>query len=379
MTPSFPVEGFAEDRFAPFREAFAANFSVRGEVGAAACVYMDGRPVADLWGGHADAARSRPWEADTIVCMMSVSKAMVALCAHMLIDRGLLDLDAPVANYWPEFAQAGKAEITVDCLISHLAALVFPDEVPVAALPDWNLMVEGLARQAPSWEPGTRGAYHSSTFGHLVGELVRRVSGQTIDRFFATQVAGPLGADFHFGLRDDDNSRVADFLTNPDTVSTRQIATETGSPLSRAWRPLPRFDDVFNSAMWRTSVLPSANGHGNARAVARIMAAAIGEVDGVRLLSPSAVDTLREERWYEDCGLTGRHFRFGRGFALHNPDFHPMGGNSRAFGHAGVGGAFAFADPEAGLAFGYSMNLPASGNNMGDRPKALVEALYACL
>ncbi|MCW3834521.1 serine hydrolase domain-containing protein [Sphingomonas canadensis] len=379
MPPPFAIDGFTDDRFAPVRETFVENFSARSEVGAAVCVYLGGRPVVDLWGGHADAARTRPWEAGTILCMMSVSKAMVALCAHILIDRGLLDLDAPVARYWPEFAQAGKADITVDCLISHLAALVYPDAVPQGALPGWNAVIEGLARQAPAWAPGTRGAYHSSTFGHLVGELVRRVSGRPVDAFFAEEIAGPLHADFRFGLTAADDARVAEFIVNPDSVSLRHIAAETGSPLSRAWRPLPRAEDVFNSRMWRESVLPSANGHGNARAVARIMAAVIGEVDGVRLLSPAAVETLREERWHEECGLTGRRFRFGRGFALHNPAFHPMGVNPRAFGHAGVGGSFAFADPEARLSFAYSMNHAASGSAMDDRPRALIDTLYDCL
>lgn len=379
MSLSPLVYGFSEDRFATVRESFAANFSERDEVGAALCVYVDGRPAIDLWGGYADAARSRPWQSDTIVCMMSVSKAMVSICAHMLIDRGLLDLAAPVSRYWPEFAQAGKQTITVDCLISHLAAMVFPDAVPANALPDWPAMTAGLAAQAPAWEPDTRGAYHSSTFGHLVGEVVARVSGKAFADFFADEVARPLSADFSFGVPPEETHRIADFLTNPETVSTRHIANETGSPLSRAWQPLPRVADVFNSPMWRSSVMPSANGHGNARAAARILAATIGTVDGVRLLSDDAVNVLREERWYEDCGLTGRHFRFGRGFALHNPRYHPMGRNPRAFGHAGVGGSFVFADPEAGVSFGYSMNYPASGDNIGDRPKALIEALYSCL
>ncbi len=373
------VHGFAEDRFSAVREAFAANFRERGEVGAAVSVYLNGRPVVDLWGGYADAFRSQPWQEDTIVCMMSVSKAMVAICAHILIDRGELELAAPVAQYWPEFAQAGKEAITVDCLISHLAALVFPDAVPQNAMPNWEAVIKGLAAQQPAWAPCTRGAYHSSTFGHLVGELVRRVSGMPLTTFFSKEVTGPLNADFSFGVPPEQAEHVATFLDNPETASTRQIANETGSPLSRAWRPLPRVVDVFNSPMWRTSVLPSANGHGNARAAARILAAVIGPVDGVRLLSPQAVDVLREERWFETCGLTGRHYRFGRGFALNNPRYHPMGRNPRAFGHAGVGGSYAFADPEAGLSFGYSMNYPASGDNIGDRPRALVDALSSCL
>lgn len=373
------VEGHSDAKFSRLRKAFEENFAERKEIGAAVCVHLYGRPVVDLWGGFLDAHRSRPWERDSLVCMMSVSKAMTALCAHILIDRGLLDLDKPVAHYWPAFAQAGKAEISVDVLISHLAALVYPDEAPVGSLPDWEVFTAALAAQAPAWAPGTRGAYHSSTFGHLIGELVRRVSGMSLPDVLAAEVTGPLGADFTFGVPPGGERRLADFIVDPRTVSTRLIASDGDAPLNRAWRPLPRQPDVFNSPMWRTSLLPSANGVGNARSASRIMAAAIGPIDGRRLLSPAAVDRIREERWYEECGLTGRLYRYGRGFSLHNPAYHPMTGNPRAFGHAGVGGSYVFADPEAGLSFSYCTNHTAIGDNIGDRARALVAAMVECL
>lgn len=373
------VQGETDRRFAAVRDVFASNFAERGEVGAAVCVYLDGRPVVDLWGGFMDADRTRIWQENTLVCMMSVSKAMTALTAHRLIERGELDLEAPVSLYWPEFGQAGKAGVTVDTVISHLAALVFPDASPRGSMPSWDLMTRGLAAQAPAWRPGSRGAYHSSTFGHLVGEIVRRVAGRPFESVFHSEIAAPLNADFRFGVASRDHGRVADMVDNPLTVSTRAIATDMDTPLSRAWRPLPRIPDVFNSAMWRSSVMPSANGHGNARSAARIFAALTGEVDGVRLLSPQSVDLLRQERWFEDCGLTGRHFRFGRGVALNNPAYHPMGANKRAFGHAGVGGSYVFADPEARLSFSYSMNFFGSGDRMDARPRSLIDAVYRCL
>lgn len=379
MRADVQVDGFCDPKFGPVRDAFLMNFSQRGEIGASLCVYLDGRPVIDLWGGHADAARRHRWQQDTIVCMMSVTKAMTALCAHRLIQRGLLDLEAPVSRYWPEFAQNGKEAISVDCLLSHRAALIFPDEAPDNALPRWDVMTAALARQAPAWVPDTRGAYHSSTYGHLIGELIQRVAGRPFVDALRDEITGPLGADFFLGAPAGWAGGIADVVVDPDTVSTRLISTDVDVPLSRAWKPLPRQADVFNSTMWRTSLLPSANGHGNARAAARIFAALIGEVHGVRLLSPDMVDLLREERWFEPCGLTGRRYRFGRGVALNNAPYHPMGPNPRAFGHAGVGGSFVFADPEAGLSFAYAMNHTAAGEGVGNRPEALVETLYARL
>ncbi len=373
------VSGSCDDRFRPVLEVFRENFLEREEIGASFCVYLDGRPVIDVWGGHADVGLTTVWRRNTLVCMMSVTKAIMALAAHRLIERGLLSLERPVAHYWPQFAQNGKAEITVDCLLSHRAAIIFPDEAPVGSMADWAVMADALARQKPAWDPDTRGAYHSSTYGHLVGELLRRVTGKKIDQILRDELTGPLDADYYIGVPDDWAEGVADIIVNPGTISTRLIGEDVDVPLSRAWRPLDRQPNVFNSAMWRQSLLPSANGHGNARAAARIFAALITPVNGVRLLSDETVDVLREDRWFEDCGLTGRAYRFGRGVALNNAKYHPMGNNPRAFGHAGVGGSFAFADPEARLSFGYSMNHTAVGEGVGARVETLVNHVYQAL
>ncbi len=372
------ISGYCDQRFRAVRDVFATNLE-NGEVGAALCVYLDGKPVIDIWGGYADEARQRPWQENTLVCMMSVTKGMVALAAHRLIEKGLLDLGRPVADYWPEFAAAGKADITFDCLISHRAALVFPDEAPPGSMTDWDAMTAALASQAPAWAPDTRGAYHSSTFGHLVGEVMRRVTGKGVDQILRDELTGPVNADFYIGVPDGRDHDVADIIVNPDTISTRLILNDVDSPLSRAWRSLPRGGNVFNTPVWRKTLLPSGNGHATARAAARIYSALFMPVDGVRLFSDESVERARTERWFEECGLTARKYRFGRGVVLNNPRYHPMGGNPSAFGHAGVGGAFAFADPENRLSFGYAKNHTSAGDGVGPWTGALVEAVYGSL
>ncbi|MCC6474986.1 MAG: beta-lactamase family protein, partial [Burkholderiales bacterium] len=290
--------------------------------------------------------------------------AMAALCAHRL----RLDLDAPVARWWPEFAQAGKAGITVRQLLGHLAGLVYPDLAPEGSLFDWAAMTDALARQAPEWPAGSRGAYHSSTYGHLVGELVQRACGQPFERYFAERIAGPCEADFHFGLTPALEARVAPLLPNPANLSARAILSQPASGLGRAWRPIPKLPDVFNSAAWRRCVFPSANGHGNARGAARIFSS-IAQSD-------QEAQRVAFEQWHAPCALTGRLFRTALGFWLNDPHYHPMGPNPGSFGHAGLGGSFAFVDPARRLAFAYSMNQLCEGDTIGPRCKALVEAVF---
>src|SRR5215470_8677464 len=213
MTTPMGIQGECAPRFAAVRRAFAENFAQRREIGAAVAVVKDGALVVDLWGGHADAARTRPWQRDTLVHVFSTTKGMTALCAHMLADRGLLDLDAPVARYWPEFAQAGKAEIPVSYVLSHRASLpAVTRELTLADFLDWDTMTAALAAQAPWWEPGTRPGYHPFTYGWLVGEVVRRVSGKTPGVFFREEVGQPLGIDFHIGLAERDDARAAEII-----------------------------------------------------------------------------------------------------------------------------------------------------------------------
>jgi CubicO group peptidase (beta-lactamase class C family) len=367
--------------YAPSRsavaEAFVENFENRDEIGAALCLYENGAIVVDLWGGLADPVQSILWERDTVVCMMSVGKALAALCVLRLVDRGAIALDAPVSSYWPEFAQGGKAGITVDQVLNGLSALVWIDEAPPGALMDWDTMIAAIERQAPNWVPGTRGAYHSMSAGFLFGELVRRVDGRDIAMFFKDEIADPLGIDYRYGANMAD-PLVATLLPS-DESETLSAMTDITTPIGRAWRPKPHDPDFFNSSAFRGGLYPSANGHGNARSVARIFAALScgGVIDEVRILSSALVERLREPAWHNDCALTGRNFAYGLGFFQNLPQPPIMGNGPRSFGHPGAGGAIGFADPDQGLAFAYSPNKMCGGASVGNRCAALVKAAYS--
>lgn len=371
------VNGSCDEPFAAVRRAFAENFANRDELGAAVCVYHDGRKVVDLWGGHKDPQRTQPWDEDTIVCMMSVGKGVAAICSHVLIDRGELDIAKPVAHYWPEFVQAGKQDITVEQLIAHHAALVYPDLAPPDSLWNWDVMVDALERQAPAWEPGTIGAYHSSTYGHLVGELIRRVDGRTIGAFLREEIAAPLGLDYAFGLNDEQIARTIDLQPHPDSATSNAI-NDPDTKLYRAWRPLLKQPHWYNTEQFRRIEFPSANGHGNARAIARLFATLSlgGAIDGAHILRPETVDLLRAQRWDNPCGLTDRPFRMALGLHLNSPGYMPMGPNPASYGHAGLGGALGFADPDAHIAFSYCTNAMCAGEGVGDRCQALIDATF---
>lgn len=372
------IHGICAPEFAAVRDTFAANFRERGEHGAAVAVFKDGAKAVDLWGGWADAAKTRPWREDTIVCMMSVGKGMAALCIWMLADRGLIDIDAPVARYWPEFAGGGKGAITVRTLITGKAGLLYADHAPDGAGYDWDVMIAALEKQEPCWEPGTSHGYHSATAGYLFGELVKRVDGRPIDAFLQDEVCVPLGADYGYGTRGADPDRVADIIPNPDShtfVQTRDPSTKLG----RAWRMRPKSEDHYNDSNMRNGLMPSTNGHGNARAVAKIFAALAcgGTLDGVKLVSPETIDRMREESWHGLCEMTDRTFRYGHGFFLNEPLMSPMGTNKGAFGHPGAGGSLGFADPENRISFAYSPSLMCAGGGLGERCAALSASVYA--
>jgi CubicO group peptidase (beta-lactamase class C family) len=373
------IEGFCDERFAPVREALAENCRRRGELGAAVAIIVDGRPVVDIWTGWADGARTRPWERDTLVDVFSVGKAMAAICVLLLVERGQVDLDAPVARYWPEFATHGKEEITVRMLLAHRGGLpAVRRAVPADAIYDWPRMADALAAEEPWWEPGSAHGYHVNTLGFLVGEIVRRMTHATLGAFFRDQVAGPLDADFHFGLGAADDRRVAEF-----TFGTVDSSPEpTGPPpsaerrflLDRVYLNPPELSGLgsVNSRAWRAAEIPSANGHATARGVARIYSAL-----GNGLLEPA---TLREAITEHSAGadfVLGRPSRFGLGFQLTQPE-RPLGPNPGSFGHFGVGGSLGFVDPDAGLAFGYAMNR-GGPRWQNPRTRALIDAVYECL
>jgi CubicO group peptidase (beta-lactamase class C family) len=376
------IEGQCAPRFAKVKDAFAKNFAVEGEVGASFAATVDGELVVDLWGGSADAAGSRPWRRDTIANVWSTTKAMNALCAHMLVDRGLLDLDAPVARYWPEFAAAGKARLPVRYVLSHQAGLAgLSEPLPAEALLDWPRMARALAAQAPLWEPGSRSGYHALTIGFLVGELLRRVDGRTLGEFFRREVAEPLGAEFWIGLPESEEPRVAEMIP-PDPPQPLTEPPAPGDPHADFKRALANpsvTQAIANTRAWRAAEIPAANGQANARGAARAMAALAcgGTLDGVRLMSEATANGALAEQCYGRDLVLGP-MRWGLGFMLVSKDL-PLSPNARTCGHGGWGGSFALADLDARVSLAYVMNRMSHGTTGDKRLGRLLRAFYGGL
>jgi CubicO group peptidase (beta-lactamase class C family) len=339
-----PIHGSVEPEFEPVREVFEQG--LEKEIGAAGCVYVDGRKVVDLWGGWTDAARTQEWSPDTIVTVYSATKAMTATCAHQLVERGLLDLDAPVAGYWPEFAQKGKGDVTVRMVLSHQAGLPWTTaKYPPERRWEWETLVDALARSVPVWEPGTRHEYHGGTFGYLVGELVRRVDGRPPDVYFREEVAEPLGLDFWMRFGPELDARCAEVVGD---------------------------DDIVNTRVWREAGDCAATGHGSAESLARMYAALAcgGELDGVRVLRPDTIEAaVQEQPLARAEGTAGE---FGLGYQLFWKLFPGM--NQTTFGHTGMGGSVGLGDISRRLGIGYVMNQMGSSGAAG-----LVNATYQVL
>ncbi|HYR39226.1 MAG TPA: serine hydrolase domain-containing protein [Methylomirabilota bacterium] len=386
------VHGWCEPGFGRVRDALSEILAGGEEIGAALAVCVDGHLVVDLWAGYADAARTRPWDRDTIVNLYSIGKAVTAVCALRLVEAGRLDLDAPVARYWPEFAQAGKAQIPVRYLLTHQAALpAIARPLPSGAWSHWDVMTAALAAQAPWWEPGTGHGYHVNTQGFLVGEVVRRITGKTLGTYLREAVTGPAGVDFFIGLGPELEGRCADVLPEQATPEgdelRRQLsvnpASLSGLPLMRvnAYRNPPEVSGtgVVNTRPWRAAEVPSTNGHGNARAVARLYSALAGdgELGGAHVLSPEMIARATEQQVYGDDIVLQRPTRFGLGFQLTMAE-RPLGPSPRAFGHFGAGGSLGFADPDARVAFGYAMN-QGRGGWQHKHVRHLIDLVYATL
>lgn len=381
------VHGHCDPRFTAVREAFEENFRQRGELGAAVAVTVGGVTVVDLWGGWADAARTRPWERDTVVNVWSTTKGPVALAAHLLADRGLLDLDAPVARYWPEFAAAGKEGVLVRHLLSHRAGLAgLREPHSFEELCDWELTTRRLAATEPWWEPGTRSGYHALTYGFLVGEVVRRVTGMLPGAFLRKEVTGPLGIDFTIGLPEEEAHRAAELVhapARPDSEQGAVFAQLEPAALAALTNP-PVGAAQANTARWRAAEIPAANGHGTARAVAALygILAGRGAYGDARVLSAEAAERVREGQGACRDLVLGAGFahetEVGLGLWLSGPN-GSYGPNPKAFGHDGFGGSCGLADPEAGVSLGYVMNR--MGPHIADDPRktALVDALYGAL
>jgi CubicO group peptidase (beta-lactamase class C family) len=382
------VRGHVEDGWGKVADVFRANFEGSpGEVGAACCVYVDGRPVVDVWGGLADREANRPWGEDTIALVASTTKGATAICAHLLAQRGELDLDAPVVKYWPEFGAAGKEHIPVRWLLSHQAGLPVVDgPLTFEDACAWHPVIRALEAQKPEWPPGTEHVYHSATFGFLVGEVVRRITGKSLGTFFADEVAAPLGLSAWIGLPEEQEGRVARLeYAAPFTMEefTAGMIETTGLDeatviawVNAVWGPDSvqaragvlggAFTDhsCFSTRAYRASEFPFGNMFTDARSLARMYAATVSEVDGVRLLNPATVEkmTVVQTDKTRMHGLppgldvpADRSFYMSLGFWRACPPMPLVGPVS--FGHPGSGGSGGFADPDAGVGFGYVMNL----------------------
>jgi CubicO group peptidase (beta-lactamase class C family) len=387
MTALVDIHGRCDPRFAAVAQVFEENFRLRDEVGAAVAVTWHNEPVVDLWAGHADQGRSAPWQRDTLVNVYSTTKGITAICAHRLVDEGRLDLDAPVARYWPEFAQNGKEAIPVRWLLSHRCGLPAVRELlPGEALYDWDAMTAALAAEPPWWTPGEKHGYEAITFGWLVGEVVRRIAGKSLGAYLRDEIAAPLGLDFHVGLPDAEHGRVAEMSLLPPAPPGEEglelaeiIVGDPEGMSARAFINPPSMALGVNYAEFRRAELPGVNGHGTARALARLYGAlaAGGEVDGVRVLSRQAIERCRSEQSRGPDAVLLIETRFGLGFML--PQDRPearFGPNPGAFGHPGAGGSLAFADPEGGIGFAYVMNRMGPHILLDPRAIALVGAVY---
>jgi CubicO group peptidase (beta-lactamase class C family) len=392
------VKGIWSDTWEPVVDAFARNFSEAGEKGAALCIYQRGEPVVNIWAGVRDNATAgiidMPWQEETCVNIYSVGKALVAVCVLQLVARGKLELDKPVAFYWPEFAQEGKAQITIRQVMCHRTGLsAFRSLLEYEDIFDWDKMIDEISALKPWWEPGTAQGYSPFIYGWILGELVRRVSGcASFDDYFQREVAVPLGIRCQFGVSPEHQANVADTapLKNPQGL----VVTSSGADsmaLGKIMKADPRgvtnrafgnpvsFMTATNSAAWRQAQIPAANGHTNARAIASIFGALAngGYLANVTLLPPEQLAWCSQEQTAEDDRVLGLPLRFSVGFMLpqDRPDCR-FGRGAQAFGHPGAGGALGFADPDYGLGFGYVTSRMGQSLLIDSRAIRLIDAAY---
>jgi CubicO group peptidase (beta-lactamase class C family) len=386
--------GDCDPRFEPVREEFERNFSERGELGASVCVFVDGQPVVDLWGGIADSATGQAWQSDTINVVMSCSKGVTATCFNMLVERGRIALDAPVATYWPEFAKNGKEAITIRQAASHQAGVAHVSApIPPGGLNDWDVMTSLIAEQAPYWEPGTRCGYHALTIGHILGEVIRRVDGRSVGTFLRQEVAEPLGLDLWIGLPEEHEGRVAPSLPFDPTTSTdpdvlNQPPPEPDSILVQLMTNNGDWITHWDSRPAHAAEVPAAGAITNARGLAGLYAplSVGGAFNGVRLLDPKTITGLRYPQAVTDVdAVLGTRTSYTLGYSKSWPNPRGEGGGNAviigedAFGTPGLGGQLGFADPAYRLAFGYTMNKHGFGTGLNARCQRLVDTVYRIL
>ncbi|MEJ6595174.1 serine hydrolase domain-containing protein [Parasphingorhabdus sp.] len=368
-----PIHGQCDPRFELVKMAFEKNFREHDDLGASVAITLDGKFVVDLWGGHLDEERIEPWQEDTLVNVWSSTKTMAAMSLLLLADRGEVDLHAPAAKYWPEFAQNGKKAVEVRHFLSHTAGLSGMDKkVEGDALYDWEWMTTALAKQEPWWKPGTQSGYHALTQGHLIGEIVRRATGQTIGNFFRQEIAEPTGADFHIGADEALDKRIGNLVPpksgpspNPKSIAGRTFANpgvDATEPRNRAWR---------------AAEIPAANGQGNARSIVRAQTAMAngGEAFGITIMSEEGTKRIFEKQSEGVDLVLGLPLTFGMGYGLNNPAA-PISPNANTCFWGGYGGSSVIVDQDARLCFSYVMNKMESGLLGDPRGFGLAAAMY---
>ncbi|KUF07509.1 serine hydrolase [Leucobacter sp. G161] len=375
------VNGHTDPRFTRLTELLTANIASGDELGAAIAVDIDGDSVVDLWGGYADAARTRPWQAGTIVNVWSITKEITALAILMLVDRGLIDVDEPVATYWPEFAQHGKEAVLVRHLMSHTSGVSgWEQPMTIAEMYDWEASTAKLAQQAPWWEPGTASGYHAQNQGHLLGEVLRRVTGKTLKQFVAEEIALPLGTDLQIGAGTADDHRVAEIVP-PPPIDMSAAQTMPDSPRVKTFTGPVIEAAAANTIAWRRADMGAMNGHTNARALARTFSVISrgGEIDGVRLLSPPTIDLIFEEQSHNVDLVLGVPLRFGIGFGLPEPTTLPYIPDERVCFWGGWGGSLALMFPERRVTVSYVMNKMSPGIIGSERSAAYLTEILAAV
>jgi len=372
------IRGTCDGRFEAVRSALARHLDSGEELGASIVLDIDGDIAIDMWGGFRDQARTIPWDEHTITNVWSTTKTITSLAALMLVDRGELDVDAPVAKYWPEFGAAGKQDVLVRHVMSHASGVSGLDQPAVIEdLYDWEQSTSRMAAQAPWWEPGTASGYHALNYGHLVGEIVRRISGKTLKRFVAEEIAGPLGADFQIGADQSDWGRIADVVP-PPPLDIDLAALGMDSPAVKTFTgPIPAAGDA-NTPGWRRADMGACNGHGNARSVARVMSVVSrgGEVDGVRLLGPDTIDLIFREQLNGIDLVLGVPLSLGIGYGLPQRDTLPYVPDGKICFWGGWGGSMIVMDVGRGMTLSYMMNKMGPGVVGSERSAAYATAIY---
>jgi CubicO group peptidase (beta-lactamase class C family) len=383
---TYSLAGTYAPEFRRVADAFVENFNVEDEVGAACAIMLNGRTVVDLHGGWRNSAMTRAWDAPTTVCMMSVAKGITAICFNRLIDQGLVDPDAYVVEYWPEYGANGKAKTRVRHVLDHTAAVpvLTTNALWPGAMFDREAIVKALEQQAPLWEIGTKAAYHVHHQGFLLGEIMRRVTGKTVGPYLREEIAAPLGAEYYIGgMTEAEQACVAEVMPNMEAklFAAKDGADQTSlKALAFKQNPDEPWAVTMNRPEWRTVEVASGSGHGNARGVARIYGAlgAGGTLDGVKILSKAQIEAMITLQHNQVEALQDRPYRQALGVLLNTPEAVYMGPNRRSFGHHGIGGSIGFCDPDAGIGFSYACNkMHAVGTN-GPRAARLIDALYAC-